>query len=195
MFTVKGNQPTLLEALQLAFAQRGQPCFREAASLQHGRIESRAIWTSTLLNDYLRQTLDFRGVEQVFVIERQRTDKKTGKASVELAYGITSHSPDSASPRQVLALNRGHWSIENGCHWVLDWTWDEDRSTIRAGHGPQNTSRLRRFAIGLIRSRTKEGVAPTIRRLMQNTRLLFDYLGMTANSQRRTSAGGRGRTN
>lgn len=184
-----------MEALQLAFAQRGQPCFSEKTSLQHGRIESRAIWTSTLLNAYLRQILHFRGVEQVFVIERQRTDKKTGKSSVELAYGITGHGPDSASPRQVLALNRGHWSIENGCHWVLDWAWDEDRSTIRTGHGPQNTSRLRRFAIGLIRNRTTAGVAPTIRRLMQNTGLLFGYLGMTANSQRRASSGGRGRTN
>lgn len=195
VFTVKANQPKLLEALQWGFAQRGAPHFREATSLQHGRIESRAIWTTTALNDYLVHELGFPGIAQAFVIERQRTHKKSGKTSVELAYGITSRTPDSATPAQVLALNRNHWSIENRCHWPLDWTWDEDRSTIRTGYGPENTSRLRRFAIGVIRTHSKAGVAPTIRRLTRHPRLVFDFLGMTLNSTRSTNLRGEERTN
>ena len=42
--------------------------------------------------------------------------------------------------------NRGHWSIENGCHYTIDRNFDEERSRIRTGHGPENVSRLRRFA-------------------------------------------------
>lgn len=179
VFTVKANQPTLHEAIQLAFADRQQPDFRESPDLAHGRIEQRSIWTSNRLNDYL----DFPGVGQVFLIERHVIEKKTGKTSTEMAYGITSHTPQTASADRVLAYNRGHWSIENGCHYTLDWNWDEDRSTIRTGHGPENLTALRRFATGVIKSRTQESVSSTIQRLGRNVRLVFDYLRMTENSR------------
>ena len=42
-FTVKGNQPSLLEDLQLFFKQRGAPDFTEVAPADHGRIEDRKI--------------------------------------------------------------------------------------------------------------------------------------------------------
>jgi predicted transposase YbfD/YdcC len=178
VFTVKANQPTLHEAIQLAFADRQPPDFRESPHLAHGRIEQRSIWTSTVLNDYL----DFPGVGQVFAIERHVIEKKTGKTSSEMAYGISSHTPQTASAARMLAYNRGHWSIENGCHYTLDWNWDEDRSTIRTGHGPENLTALRRFAIGVIKSKTQESVSSTIQRLGRNVRLVFDYLRMTENS-------------
>ena len=52
---------------------------------------------------------------------------------------------------------------------------------IRIGHGPENTSRLRRFAIGLIRAHS-HCVAATLRKLQRNTRLVFDYLKLTRNT-------------
>ena len=179
VFTVKANQPTLHEAIQRAFADRQQPDFRESPDLAHGRIEQRSIWTSTRLNDYL----NFPGVGQVFLIERHVIEKTTGKTSTEMAFGLTSHTPQTASAARVLAYNRHHWSIENGCHYTLDWNWDEDRSTIRTGHGPENLTALRRFAAGIIKSRTQESVSSTIQRLGRNVRLVFDYLRMTENSR------------
>lgn len=179
VFTVKGNQPRLLADLRLAFEQRGEPDFREEHTLAHGRLESRAIWTSTALNHYL----DFPGVGQAFVIEREVLHKKTGKRSVELAYGLASHAPQTADPARLLQLNRHHWAIENGCHYVLDWNWDEDRCRIRTGYGPENTTRLRRFAIGVIKTAAHDSVAATLRRLHRNVRLVFDYLRMTRNAQ------------
>ena len=119
---------------------------------------------------------------QVFAIERRVTHKKSGKTSLETVFGLTSHAPQTASASGLLRFNRGHWSIENGCHYVLDWNWDEDRCLIRTGHGPENLSALRRFAIGVIQSKTKDSVASTIQRLTRNVRLVFDYLCMTKNS-------------
>ena len=95
------------------------------------------------------------------------------------------HTPDSADAAAILAYNRGHWSIENSCHYILDWNWDEDRCTIRTGHGPANITALRRFAIGAIKAKSRDTVAATIQRLARNVRLVFDYLGMTENSRRR----------
>lgn len=177
-FTVKGNQPGLLADLKLYFQDPGKPHFVEQTPPDHGRLETRKIWTTPELNDYL----DFPYVGQAFLVERHSTEKKTGKSSVEIAYGITSRSPEQASPQRVLQVNREHWTIENSCHYVLDWNYDEDRSRIRTGHGPENITRLRRFAIGLIKSRGAPSVAQKMRQLARNVRLVFDYLRMTQNS-------------
>jgi predicted transposase YbfD/YdcC len=184
-FTVKANQPKLLEDLRLFFQDRQQPDFVEDASCEHGRIEIRKIWTTTQLNGYL----NFPHVAQAFVIERQSTEKKSGEHSHETAYGITSQSPPKADARSLLATNRGHWSIENSCHYILDWNYDEDRSRIRTGHGPENITRLRRFAIGVIKSKGVRSVAQTMRQLTRNVRMVFDYLRMADSSRLHASGG------
>lgn len=179
-FTVKGNQPTLQEDIRVLFAQRAAADYTDLSPADHGRIETRRIWCSNRLNDYLA----FPHVGQVFLIEREVIDKKSGNRSAEVALGVTSCTPEQASPATVLRDNRGHWSIENSCHHVLDTTWDEDRCRIRTGHGPENTSRLRRFAISVLNLHAKPGdsIASMTRRLASRTRLVFDYLRMTRNS-------------
>lgn len=177
-FTVKGNQPTLLGDIAHFFQHRQAPDFVEHTPPEHGRIETRKIWTTTALNAYL----DFPHVGQAFVIERERLNKKSGKRSLEVAFGITSRQPEQADAQQLLQINRGHWSIENSCHYILDWNYDEDRCRIRTGHGPENITRLRRFAISLIKSKGVRSVAQKMRELNRNTRLVFDYLRMTINA-------------
>jgi len=177
-FTVKGNQRGVLEDLALWFQDRKQPDFVQDTPPDHGRIEIRKIWTTTELNDYL----DFPHVGQAFLIERHSTEKKTGKKSSEIAYGITSRTPEQAHPERLLNVNRGHWTIENSCHYIIDWNYDEDRSRIRTGYGPENITRLRRFAIGVIKSKKVRSVAQKMRELTSNVRLVFDYLRMTSNS-------------
>ena len=144
----------------------------------HGRIESRSIWTSTELNGYL----EFPFVGQIFAIQRHTIDKKSGKETHEIAYGLTSHSPLSANAEHVLKFNRSHWGVESH-HYLLDWNWKEDRCTIRTGHGSENITCLRRFTTGLIKSITIDRVASTIEKLARNVRRVFDYLRMTDNSR------------
>jgi len=171
-FTVKGNQRTLLENIAFWFQDRQQADFIHCSPPDHGRIEIRKIWTTSELND----SLDFPHVQQAFVIERECINKKSGKRSVDIAYGITSRPANEASPEYLLKINRGHWAIENSCHYILDWNFDEDRSRIRKGYGPENITRLRRFAIGVIKSKKVSSVAQKMRELTRNVRLVFDYL-------------------
>ena len=119
------------------------------------------------------------------MLRRIRHHKATGKSSTEIVYGVTSLTPECASPQRLLTLNRGHWTIE-ATHHCLDWSFDEDRCRIRTGYGPHNTTRLRRFAIELICARGLP-VAETLRRLNRNVRRVFDFLKMTANTQPRTN--------
>ena len=178
-FTVKGNQKNLLEDTAWYFDNlTREPDYGTVDSAEHGRIETRNIWVTTTLNDYL----DFPHVGQAFMVERITLNKKTAKRSRDVAYGITSKAPNLANPAQVLRDNREHWSIENSCHYIIDWNYDEDRSRICKGHGPENMTRLRRFAVGLIKSKGARSVAQKMRELTMNTRLVFDYLKMTRNS-------------
>jgi len=85
----------------------------------------------------------------------------------------------------TLAFNRARWTVENGCHYIVDWNWGEDRCTIRTGHVPENITALRRFATGSIKSKSRDTVAATIQRLARHVRLVFDYLPMTDNSRLR----------
>ena len=178
-FTAKGNQPGLQQDIALLFENRGSADFVEVAPAGHGRIETRRIWCSTALNDYI----DFPHVGQVFLIERESIEKKTDKHSHEISLGITSRTQQEASPQRILTINRKHWGIES-VHYIIDWNYDEDRSRVRTGFGPENISRLRRFAVGVLKSFQKpnETIAELMRKLSFRIRIVFDYLRMTKNS-------------
>ena len=180
LFTAKGNQPILLDDIRTwsneITAQRAPDFVDESPKPEHGRRERRSIWTSTELNDYL----DFPGVGQVFVVQREVHHVKSGRKSCEKACGVTSLTPQDASPQRLLNLNRGHWAIE-AKHHILDWSFDEDRCRIRKGHGPENMTLLRRFAIGVIKAHGRP-VAVTLHKLARKPRPVLDFLKMTGNT-------------
>ena len=179
-FTAKGNQKRLVEDISFYFDQVSRkPDHTTYDSADHGRIETRNIWVTTELNDFL----DFPFVGQSFKVERISYNKKSGKQTRVVAHGITSKTPDLASAEQVLQDNRNHWSIENSCHYIIDWNYDEDRSRISKGYGPENITRLRRFAVSILKSKGVKNVAQKMRQLLFVTRTVLDYLKMTGNTQ------------
>jgi len=180
-FTVKANQKELLEDITYYFEKSTfSAAFKYTDGSDHGRIETRSIWISSKLNDYV----NFPFVGQVFKIERHIFNKKSKKESKEVIYGVTSKTANQASAEEVLHDNRHHWSIENSCHYIIDWNYDEDRSRIRTGYGPENMTRLRRFCVGLLKSKRVDNIAQKMRLLMLNVRAVFDYLKMTKNTNK-----------
>jgi len=87
--------------------------------------------------------------------------------------GITSLTPQQASPARLLELNRGHWAIENKLHWVRDVTFDEDRSQVRTGTTAHAMATLRNLAITLLRLAGATNIAAALR---QCARHLTDAL-------------------
>lgn len=171
-FTAKGNQKKLLKTVASFFDNVWwEPDHTTKDKPNHGRNETRRIWVTTELNS----CLNFPHVAQAFKIERV-TYRKNQKNSRIVAYGITSKTPREATSEQILNDNRQHWSIENSCHYVLDWTFDEDRCRISKGFGPENITRLRRFAIGLLKSKGVRSVAQKMRQLSFSPQLVLDYL-------------------
>jgi hypothetical protein len=102
-------------------------------------------------------------VGQVFCLRRTATVLATGTTRTETVYGVTSLAPAQAPPARLLALVRAHWTIENRLHWVRDVTFDEDRSQVRRGAGPQVMATLRNLAISLLRLAGAPFIAPALR--------------------------------
>jgi predicted transposase YbfD/YdcC len=70
----------------------------------------------------------------------------TATGSQETRYFLTSQA---LTPERFATIVRAHWGIENGLHWVLDVTLNEDQMRNRKDHGPENLALLRRLALNV----------------------------------------------
>ncbi len=137
--------------------QAGSP-IKRSPSIENSFPIKKNIWVTIQLNEYL----DFPHVGQAFMVERISYNKKSGKETRVVAH---------------------HWSIENSCHYIIDWIFDEDRNRISKGFGPENITRLRRFAVGLFKSKGVNNVTQKMRQLNFSPRKVLDYLKLTGNTQ------------
>jgi hypothetical protein len=83
-------------------------------------------------------------------VTRKTRDLHSRRRRTVIVYAITSLAHAQASPARLADLLRGHWSIENGLHWVRDVTFTEDASRVRSGTAPQVMACLRNLAIGVL---------------------------------------------
>jgi predicted transposase YbfD/YdcC len=161
--TVKENHPTLCATIEMLLNSEVTARVKVRRVVEqevgHGRIERRALTCS----DVMAGKTEFAGLAQIFRIEREKTDKKTGKQTVEVVHGISDLTAKEAGAKRLLRLNRGHWGIENRSHYVRDVTFDEDRSRVRIGAVAQVMAAIRNTAIGLIRIAGRPSIAPATR--------------------------------
>ena len=161
VFTVKANQPKLYAACK-ALPWSDVPARRDT-SKGHGRRVTRTIKVVTA-----PPWVELHGAAQVAQV--RRTVTRNGRKTVEVVYLITSADPRAASPTTLASWVRGHWGIENKLHWVRDVTYDEDRSQVRSGAGPQVMTTLRNLAISLLRLQGWTNIAHALRHHAANNR-------------------------
>lgn len=165
VMVVKENQPQLRQVIEGAI--EGIPFYREArreaetTDSGHGRIESRKLLVTSVL---CGQDEIWPAIKQVFRLERQVIECKSGKASQEMVYGVTSLGDERVTAGELLRLVRQHWHIENKSHWVRDVVYGEDHSQVRVGSIPQVMAALRNAVIGLMRSGGERSIARACRR-------------------------------
>jgi predicted transposase YbfD/YdcC len=162
VLAVKGNQPSLHEAVQAVFDAAVQADFEgvkhdmhETAEGGHGRREERYVMVI-----YEPQGLPeaWAGVKAVIQVGREREVK--GRNSSTAHYYVSSHA---GTAEELGALIRGHWGIES-MHWVLDVAFREDDSRVREGHAGANLAMLRKAALALLKRAPGKRTTPTKRK-------------------------------
>lgn len=123
--------------------------------------------------------IGFPHAAQALQIRRRRRRLDQPKRfTTETVYAITDLRIHQAKPAQLAAWIRGHWSIESKIHWVRDVTYDEDRSQIRTGTGPQVMAALRNAAIGALRTAGVTNIAAANRHHARDSNRPLALLGL-----------------
>jgi predicted transposase YbfD/YdcC len=179
LMVVKENQPQLFQDIAICFAS--EPLVDEVrrtaqtVNKGHGRLEVREIVTSAALKGFV----DWPGAEQVMQITRTVTKVKTGETTTKSVYAITSLPPSRGSPELLLEANRGHWTIENGIHWVRDVTLGEDNCAVHKDRAPQILAALRNVVIALLRLHGHKNIAAAIDRYSARPQQAMLTMGLT----------------
>ena len=165
VLAVKDNQPTLHEDVQRVFMEALENDFKglpqrshHTTEQAHGRTEERHYHLIEVPEELARKHSQFVGVRTLGMVFSQRK-LGAGPEALETRFYISSMGLKVKAFAEAV---RGHWSIENNLHWVLDVVFQEDASRLRKDHGPENLGLLRRIALSLLKRATlkkKVGIA------------------------------------
>jgi predicted transposase YbfD/YdcC len=150
VLALKGNQETLHQAvidyideqLEGDLADAQEHVTKEKG---HGRQEERT-YLQLPAPAELPGFMAWKGLKSIGVATSCCVRK--GKETVEVRYYISSLGVDA---KRFARAVRGHWSIENTCHWSLDMTFREDESRTRERHLRENFAWLNRFVLSLLK--------------------------------------------
>ncbi|MBU2742403.1 ISAs1 family transposase [Acidithiobacillus thiooxidans] len=148
------------------------PLNAETTEVGHGRFEYRKIIVATRATG-----LHFPHVGQAFLIQRSTINSKEGTIRDDYAFGLTSLTPDRATPENLLGLARGHWEIENRNHHVRDVTFHEDLSQVRTQNGPHMMATLRELAMSIMRLTGVKNIAKACRDFAASAHKTLRQLG------------------
>ena len=151
VLALKGNQGNLYNEVESFFdAIVNERTFgyeisrHETIDGEHGRIETRKYWHVNA-PDYVKEKATWPGLVSVGMCEARR--ELNGQTSQEKRYYLSSLEVDA---ERFAKAARGHWSIENSLHWILDVVFREDDCRVRVGHAAENFGLLRRIAVNLL---------------------------------------------
>lgn len=160
LLRLKGNRPALHEMVARYFDDpqvRAGLATAATTDSDHGRIETRRAFVSHDLG-WMRGPKT-SGTEPTMLPDMaclgmiDATVERGGKRTTTRHFHLSSRR---LAADAYLAAARQHWSIENGLHWRLDVTFDEDRARNRKDHGPENLATLRKLALNILNRARKD---------------------------------------
>ena len=176
VLALKGNQGTLHQGVIDQIDEQLEGDLKDAQELVtteegHGRVETR-----TYLQLPGPETLPgfalWKGLKTLAIVTSLCL--RDGKETIEVRYYISSLA---MGVKQLARAVRGHWGIDNSCHWVLDVTYRDDESRIREESLRENIAWLNRFTLSLLKQhRDRKSIAMRRRSCGWNENYLLQVL-------------------
>lgn len=152
VLALKGNQETLHDAVIGYLDEQFENDFagldvrhHTTTETAHGRDETRCYVQLPVPSD-LPNRDQWKELKSIGVAITACL--RDGKETIEKRYYISSLP---VGVKRFARAVRGHWGIENSCHWSLDMTFREDESRIRDRHLRENFAWLNRFLLSLLK--------------------------------------------
>jgi predicted transposase YbfD/YdcC len=150
VLALKGNHGSLHRAVIAHIDERLEGELEGAEELTttdrgHGRAEER-IYLQLPAPEGLPGKAEWERLKSVGVVTSLRKEGET--ESIEVRHYLSSLPVDVKLFARAV---RGHWSVENTCHWTLDVTFREDDSRIRERALGANITWLYRFTLSILK--------------------------------------------
>ena len=167
VLAVKENHPTLHREITEYFewaiqdaAEKHRLSYHHEKTFDHGRTTHWRVFST-------KDTVWFESKEdwaclQSFVMVECAWNNGTQR-HMQRRFYISSLDTDAKSFHKYL---RGHWSIENQLHWLLDVAFHEDDCLIYQGFAPENLALLRKIALALLKLDTSKKASIARKRKM-----------------------------
>jgi len=152
VMALKGNHEGLRQEVQELFGaiKEDRTCgytmeTDRTIDKEHGRIEQRTCWQVAVAPERFSEGHLWKDLRSVAMVEAAREVGE--RVSREVRYYLSSLEVNAAQMQEII---RGHWAIENSCHWLLDVVFREDDCRVRAGNAAQNLALVRKLALSML---------------------------------------------
>jgi len=173
VLSIKGNPGTPHQEIKIFLDdainrnEKALACL-ETVDKGHGRIETRRYWQSQNIG-WFADKGKWEGLRSVGRVESLR--ETNGQQTVERRYSLSRLACDI---QRFTKAVRGHWSIENQLHWVLEVVFGEDQARARTKQAAENLAALRRLAVSLLRQ--DKLCKPSVKGKLMRAAIDPDYL-------------------
>ena len=155
---LKGNHSSLLEEAAACFTEdelrkarksrdKKSPFYLEESDKAHNRAEKRRYYMLKARHEARNKDDIWEGLRSYIRVEREQENPATGTKRTEIQYYISSLS----DLRLCAGMIRGHWGVENGLHWQLDYTFRFDENSTMDRIALTNLGLMKKMALTLLK--------------------------------------------
>lgn len=153
VLSLKENHPLFYEEVERYFDEdirerlKGKEnCWYKSVEKEHGGVAAREYFITEDVAWYSE-----RGKWKklnAFGMVKKTLERPDGSSMEEERYYICSIEEDVKLFERAA---RGHWGVENGLHWQLDFTFKDDKNTSMAKAGAKNLQIMKKIALAVLK--------------------------------------------
>jgi len=120
--------------------------YEKTIEKEHSAIVTREYYLEPQIS-WLYGKEDWRGLSSIGLVVKKTEKNGSDEPTYEERYYINSITSIEDFARAV----RGHWGVENGLHWHLDYTFKDDDNTTKRGNGAEGLQIMKKITLAILK--------------------------------------------